>query len=197
MALMGDQAPNTSENGSGDQKQESQDQSTQQDGKQQEQEPKNGTFTQADVDRIAAKARDDGRQAALDEVKKKQQEDDQKAKGQFEELLKTKDAEIEGYRRQVAERDLADKRKAIGARHHLPDSVSALLTGEKDDEIEELAKKLAKELGVSEKSKETEKKTSGKQPLDPKDGPPEKQQSSQVQPTFAFSHGRVKRQDRQ
>ena len=144
---------------------ERQDQQDQREAAQQDQHQNDSHETESDdlgdKGKAALKAEREARKAAereradlqrkLDEIAKKQQEaEDAKAKeqGEWESIAAKRDEEIAELRKQIAERDQRDRRAAIAKAHNIPDELTGLLTGDTDEEMEEVAKSLAKHIAA-------------------------------------------------
>lgn len=116
-----------------------------------------------DAGKAALKAEREARKKAESEVKslakriedferRERERDEQAAKdqGKWEEIAKAREDELAQLKREIAERDLRDRKTAIAKAHDLPDEFVERLKGETDEELEADAKAIAKLLKIRE-----------------------------------------------
>jgi hypothetical protein len=102
------------------------------------------------VNKLVGDARTDGKKTAETEATRLANEAAAKAKGDFEKLADDRQAQIELLQAQIADRDAADLKRTVAAKHKLPPDLAARLVGETEAELEADAKTLAKLVGARE-----------------------------------------------
>jgi hypothetical protein len=105
---------------------------------------------QAEINKLIGRARDEGRETAAAEAKRKADEEAAAAKGEWEKLARDRAAEVEAMKADIAKRDLADLRRTVATRHKLPADAAERLKGTTEAELDADAKDLAKLIGVRE-----------------------------------------------
>lgn len=109
---------------------------------------------QDEANRLIGSARAEGKQTGKSEAEQERRNAELQEQGNFKALYEAEQGKVQALEGEIAALKLNETKRAIAAKHGLSDTLADRLQGATDAELEEDAKKLAKELGTKEEPKQ-------------------------------------------